>query len=125
MSSWTLDCPELEIRHTPLKGNHFAPNPGIETSIDLLEIHSSSVQSLEDPDVVYKRNLGHEELVEHLDPVRGMNYRVLGLEKVVLKLRQGRPQSPGQLEAAVTHLVRTFTPSAYTFIDVDSNGDLG
>ena len=91
MSSWPLDCPELEIRHTPLQGNHFALNPGIETSIDLLEIHSPNVRSLEDPDVVYKRDLGHEELVEHLDHVRGMSSKpeVLWLRKVVLKLHQG------------------------------------
>ncbi|RXW23646.1 hypothetical protein EST38_g2198 [Candolleomyces aberdarensis] len=91
MTSWIVDCPELEIQHTPLKGHHCALNPGIETSIDLLEIHSFCVQSLEDPGVVYKRNLGHEALVEHLDPVRG---------------------SPGPLEAAVTHLVRIAMPNA-------------
>ena len=73
MSSWTLNCPELEIRHTPLKGDHFALNPGIETSIDLLEIHSPDVQSLEDPGVLFKRNLGHEELVGHFLDVRGLN----------------------------------------------------
>ncbi|KAJ2914152.1 hypothetical protein MD484_g6251, partial [Candolleomyces efflorescens] len=78
MSSWTLNSPELEIRHTPLKGDHFTLNPGIETSIDLLEIHSPDVPSLEDPGVLFKRNLGHEALVGHFldEHMNGKNRRL-------------------------------------------------